>query len=79
MTCLQASDFPPPPLPKGPERRFGVFHPSLPCLFLPPAADLTHLIHILDTEHPWDVYSINSGHVEIVTCLEWDQSGRSPG
>ncbi|KAJ7308290.1 hypothetical protein JRQ81_008820 [Phrynocephalus forsythii] len=38
-------------------------------------ADLTHLIHILDTEHPWDVHSINSGHVEIVTCLEWDQSG----
>ncbi|KAH0625750.1 hypothetical protein JD844_033964 [Phrynosoma platyrhinos] len=41
--------------------------------------DLTHMIHILDTEHPWDVYSINSGHVEIITCLEWDQSGRKSG
>nr|XP_014344036.1 PREDICTED: mediator of RNA polymerase II transcription subunit 16 [Latimeria chalumnae] len=37
--------------------------------------ELTHMIHILDTEHPWDVYSINSGHNEIITCLEWDQSG----
>ncbi|KAF7237110.1 Mediator of RNA polymerase II transcription subunit 16 [Varanus komodoensis] len=37
--------------------------------------DLTHMIHILDTEHPWDVCSIDTGHVEIVTCLEWDQSG----
>uniref|UniRef100_A0A6I8P7B7 Mediator of RNA polymerase II transcription subunit 16 n=1 Tax=Ornithorhynchus anatinus TaxID=9258 RepID=A0A6I8P7B7_ORNAN len=37
--------------------------------------DLRHMIHILDTEHPWDVYSINSEHNEIVTCLEWDQSG----
>ncbi|KAM4050073.1 mediator of RNA polymerase II transcription subunit 16 [Anomaloglossus baeobatrachus] len=37
--------------------------------------DLTHMIHILDTEHPWDVYSINSGHQEVITSLEWDQSG----
>ncbi|KAM5230832.1 mediator of RNA polymerase II transcription subunit 16 isoform 7-T24 [Hipposideros larvatus] len=37
--------------------------------------DLTRLIHILDTEHPWDVHSINSGHSEAITCLEWDQSG----
>ncbi|KAL7992898.1 hypothetical protein Chor_017154 [Crotalus horridus] len=37
--------------------------------------DLTHMVHILDTEHPWDVHSINSGHIEIITCLEWDQSG----
>lgn len=37
--------------------------------------DLTRLIHILDTEHPWDVHSINSGHCEAITCLEWDQSG----
>ncbi|XP_048353108.1 mediator of RNA polymerase II transcription subunit 16 isoform X2 [Sphaerodactylus townsendi] len=37
--------------------------------------DLTHMIHMIDTEHPWDVYSINSGHVETITCLEWDQSG----
>uniref|UniRef100_A0A670XUS0 Uncharacterized protein n=1 Tax=Pseudonaja textilis TaxID=8673 RepID=A0A670XUS0_PSETE len=38
--------------------------------------DLTHMVHILDTEHPWDVHSINSGHIEIITCLEWDQSGK---
>lgn len=38
-------------------------------------ADLTHMVHIIDTEHPWDVYSVNSGHVEAITCLEWDQSG----
>ncbi|KAK1157175.1 mediator of RNA polymerase II transcription subunit 16 [Acipenser oxyrinchus oxyrinchus] len=37
--------------------------------------DLTHMIHIIDTEHPWDIYSINSGHNEVITCLEWDQSG----
>ncbi|XP_073659700.1 mediator of RNA polymerase II transcription subunit 16 isoform X5 [Tursiops truncatus] len=37
--------------------------------------DLTRVIHILDTEHPWDVHSICSGHSEAVTCLEWDQSG----
>ncbi|XP_059863227.1 mediator of RNA polymerase II transcription subunit 16 isoform X1 [Delphinus delphis] len=37
--------------------------------------DLTRMIHILDTEHPWDVHSICSGHSEAVTCLEWDQSG----
>uniref|UniRef100_UPI00398F350C mediator of RNA polymerase II transcription subunit 16 isoform X2 n=1 Tax=Pristiophorus japonicus TaxID=55135 RepID=UPI00398F350C len=37
--------------------------------------DLTYMIHILDTEHPWDVYSINSGHHEVITSLEWDQSG----
>lgn len=38
-------------------------------------ADLTHMVHIIDTEHPWDVYSVNSGHAEVITCLEWDQSG----
>ncbi|NWV75242.1 MED16 polymerase, partial [Dasyornis broadbenti] len=37
--------------------------------------DLTHMVHIIDTEHPWDVYSVNSGHTEVITCLEWDQSG----
>uniref|UniRef100_A0A8C6RY12 Mediator of RNA polymerase II transcription subunit 16 n=1 Tax=Nannospalax galili TaxID=1026970 RepID=A0A8C6RY12_NANGA len=37
--------------------------------------DLTHMIHILDTEHPWEVHSISSGHSEVITCLEWDQSG----
>ncbi|XP_046905329.1 mediator of RNA polymerase II transcription subunit 16 isoform X2 [Hypomesus transpacificus] len=37
--------------------------------------DVSHMIHILDTEHPWDVYSINSGHSEIISSLEWDQSG----
>uniref|UniRef100_A0A8B9SUT1 Mediator of RNA polymerase II transcription subunit 16 n=1 Tax=Anas platyrhynchos TaxID=8839 RepID=A0A8B9SUT1_ANAPL len=40
--------------------------------------DLTHMVHIIDTEHPWDVYSVNSGHAEVITCLEWDQSGCSP-
>ena len=38
-------------------------------------ADVSHMIHIIDTEHPWDVYSINSGHSEVISCLEWDQSG----
>ena len=33
------------------------------------------MIHIMDTEHPWDIYSINSGHTEVISCLEWDQSG----
>uniref|UniRef100_A0A3Q2Q565 Mediator of RNA polymerase II transcription subunit 16 n=1 Tax=Fundulus heteroclitus TaxID=8078 RepID=A0A3Q2Q565_FUNHE len=33
------------------------------------------MIHIIDTEHPWDVFSINSGHSEVISCLEWDQSG----
>ncbi|KAG8519206.1 Mediator of RNA polymerase II transcription subunit 16, partial [Galemys pyrenaicus] len=37
--------------------------------------DLTRMIHILDTEHPWDVHSISSEHSEAITCLEWDQSG----
>ncbi|XP_076135298.1 mediator of RNA polymerase II transcription subunit 16 isoform X2 [Alosa pseudoharengus] len=37
--------------------------------------DLSRMIHIIDTEHPWDVYSINSGHTEVISCLEWDQSG----
>uniref|UniRef100_A0A8C1STX2 Mediator complex subunit 16 n=1 Tax=Cyprinus carpio TaxID=7962 RepID=A0A8C1STX2_CYPCA len=37
--------------------------------------DLSHMIHITDTDHPWDVYSINSGHTEVISCLEWDQSG----
>ncbi|KAJ4943238.1 hypothetical protein JOQ06_005742 [Pogonophryne albipinna] len=36
---------------------------------------VSHMIHIIDTEHPWDVYSINSGHTEVISCLEWDQSG----
>uniref|UniRef100_A0A3B5QKC9 Mediator of RNA polymerase II transcription subunit 16 n=1 Tax=Xiphophorus maculatus TaxID=8083 RepID=A0A3B5QKC9_XIPMA len=35
----------------------------------------SHMIHIIDTEHPWDVFSINSGHREVISCLEWDQSG----
>lgn len=43
-------------------------------------ADLTRMIHILDTEHPWDVHSVNSEHSEAITCLEWDQSGEArPG
>uniref|UniRef100_A0A673WXR6 Mediator of RNA polymerase II transcription subunit 16 n=1 Tax=Salmo trutta TaxID=8032 RepID=A0A673WXR6_SALTR len=33
------------------------------------------MVHIIDTEHPWDVYSIYSGHAEVISCLEWDQSG----
>uniref|UniRef100_A0A3P9HJC8 Mediator of RNA polymerase II transcription subunit 16 n=2 Tax=Oryzias latipes TaxID=8090 RepID=A0A3P9HJC8_ORYLA len=37
--------------------------------------DVSHMIHIIDTEHPWDVFSINSGHTEVISCLEWDQSG----
>uniref|UniRef100_A0A672QWV4 Mediator of RNA polymerase II transcription subunit 16 n=1 Tax=Sinocyclocheilus grahami TaxID=75366 RepID=A0A672QWV4_SINGR len=37
--------------------------------------DLSHMIHIIDTDHPWDVNSINSGHTEVISCLEWDQSG----
>ncbi|XP_061540678.1 mediator of RNA polymerase II transcription subunit 16 isoform X2 [Phycodurus eques] len=37
--------------------------------------DVSHMIHIMDTEHPWDVYSISSGHAEVISCLEWDQSG----
>uniref|UniRef100_H9H008 Mediator of RNA polymerase II transcription subunit 16 n=1 Tax=Equus caballus TaxID=9796 RepID=H9H008_HORSE len=37
--------------------------------------DLTRMIHILDTEHPWEVHSISSEHSEPITCLEWDQSG----
>ncbi|XP_017333137.1 mediator of RNA polymerase II transcription subunit 16 [Ictalurus punctatus] len=37
--------------------------------------DLSHMIHIIDSEHPWDVYSISSGHTEVISCLEWDQSG----
>nr|ACB88903.1 mediator complex subunit MED16 variant MED16_i24 [Homo sapiens] len=37
--------------------------------------DLTRMIHILDTEHPWDLHSIPSEHHEAITCLEWDQSG----
>ncbi len=41
------------------------------------AADLSHMIHIIDTDHPWDVNSINSGHTEVISCLEWDQSGLS--
>lgn len=34
------------------------------------------MIHIIDTEHPWDVYCISSGHTEVISCLEWDQSGK---
>lgn len=42
--------------------------------------DLTRMIHILDTEHPWDVHSVSSEHSEAITCLEWDQSGEDgPG
>uniref|UniRef100_A0A8C2EX38 Mediator of RNA polymerase II transcription subunit 16 n=1 Tax=Cyprinus carpio TaxID=7962 RepID=A0A8C2EX38_CYPCA len=37
--------------------------------------DLSHMIHVIDTDHPWDVNSINSGHTEVISCLEWDQSG----
>ncbi|TSM94678.1 Mediator of RNA polymerase II transcription subunit 16 [Bagarius yarrelli] len=37
--------------------------------------ELSHMIHIIDCEHPWDVYSISSGHTEVLSCLEWDQSG----
>lgn len=38
------------------------------------------MIHILDTEHPWDVHSVSSEHSEAITCLEWDQSGEDgPG
>ncbi|KAM9848344.1 mediator of RNA polymerase II transcription subunit 16 [Aulostomus maculatus] len=37
--------------------------------------DVSHMIHIIDLEHPWDVYSISSGHTEVISCLEWDQSG----
>uniref|UniRef100_A0A3P8UCJ3 Mediator of RNA polymerase II transcription subunit 16 n=1 Tax=Cynoglossus semilaevis TaxID=244447 RepID=A0A3P8UCJ3_CYNSE len=37
--------------------------------------DVSHMIHIIDTEHPWDVYSISSGHSEVISCLEWDHSG----
>lgn len=36
------------------------------------------MIHILDTEHPWDLHSIPSEHREAITCLEWDQSGEAP-
>lgn len=39
--------------------------------------DVSHMIHIIDTEHPWDVFSINSGHTEVISCLEWDQSGET--
>ncbi|KAJ8777037.1 hypothetical protein J1605_014901 [Eschrichtius robustus] len=44
-------------------------------LTAPSLTDLTRMIHILDTEHPWDVHSIRSEHSEAITCLEWDQSG----
>ncbi|KAM9762464.1 mediator of RNA polymerase II transcription subunit 16 [Menidia menidia] len=37
--------------------------------------EVSHMIHIIDTEHPWDVFSISSGHSEVISCLEWDQSG----
>uniref|UniRef100_A0A8C8GQE1 Mediator of RNA polymerase II transcription subunit 16 n=1 Tax=Oncorhynchus tshawytscha TaxID=74940 RepID=A0A8C8GQE1_ONCTS len=37
--------------------------------------EVSHMVHIIDTEHPWDVYSIYSGHAEVISCLEWDQSG----
>ncbi|XP_078478716.1 mediator of RNA polymerase II transcription subunit 16 [Lampetra planeri] len=32
-------------------------------------------IHIMDPEHPWDVCTVRSGHSDVITCLEWDQSG----
>lgn len=51
-----------------------VDHTDLSVLF---PADLTHMIHILDTEHPWEVHSVSSGHSEAITCLEWDQSGEA--
>lgn len=37
--------------------------------------DVSHMIHIIDSEHPWDVFSIDSGHADVISCLEWDQSG----
>lgn len=53
-----------------------VGHPAVVAVLSTPSfTDLTRVIHILDTEHPWDVHSICSGHSEAVTCLEWDQSG----
>lgn len=45
------------------------------CFLCMCVSDVSHMIHIIDTEHPWDVYSINSGHSEVISCLEWDQSG----
>ncbi|CAB1324575.1 unnamed protein product [Coregonus sp. 'balchen'] len=30
--------------------------------------EVSHMVHIIDTEHPWDVYSINSGHAEFISC-----------
>lgn len=39
-------------------------------------SEVSHMIHIIDTEHPWDVYCISSGHTEVISCLEWDQSGK---
>lgn len=39
-------------------------------------SEISHMIHIIDTEHPWDVYCISSGHTEVISCLEWDQSGK---
>lgn len=50
-------------------------HTDLTCSLS--TADLTHMIHILDTEHPWEVHSVPSGHSEAITCLEWDQSGKA--
>uniref|UniRef100_A0A8C7SF26 Mediator of RNA polymerase II transcription subunit 16 n=1 Tax=Oncorhynchus mykiss TaxID=8022 RepID=A0A8C7SF26_ONCMY len=38
-------------------------------------SEVRHVVHIIVTEHPWDVYSIYSGHAEVISCLEWDQSG----
>ena len=53
-----------------------VGHPAVvDVLTAPSLTDLTRMIHILDTEHPWDVHSIRSEHSEAITCLEWDQSG----
>ncbi|XP_071947500.1 mediator of RNA polymerase II transcription subunit 16-like [Antedon mediterranea] len=32
-------------------------------------------IHILDPDRPWEIYSITSGHKEIITSLKWNGSG----
>lgn len=75
MTSLRGGrPLPSSPSPSGVTGCFGPRpgHPADHALSL---ADLTRLIHILDTEHPWDVHSIDSEHSEAITCLEWDQSG----
>ncbi|XP_033118027.1 mediator of RNA polymerase II transcription subunit 16-like [Anneissia japonica] len=32
-------------------------------------------IHILDPDRPWEIYSIDSGHEEMITSLKWNASG----